>query len=140
LTASQPEQPEHEYEKTKGVITLMKKCLGLSIFVLLFAAVAAQAGTCSDCLYCESGDYCGYRCAFNGSYANCAAITCNVNMADCPVDNSLGDCNYRDSCGCWFFMQMYWTSRRPTQQYDAHQWRLVSARVTTPASIVRKRV
>lgn len=92
-----------------------------------------------DCLYCEVGDYCGYKCQFNGSYANCAMIVCNLNATDCPVDNSLGDCNYHDTCGCWFFMQMYWTSRRPTQHYDAHRWRLVSAHVATSSTIVRKR-
>ena len=117
----------------------MKKCLGLSIFVLLFAAVAAQAGTCSDCISCTYNGVDGYGCAYNGSYANCANRVCYLGAQGCESDTTNGDCGYRDTCGCWFFMQMYWTSRRPTQHYDAHQWRLVSAQVTTSSTAVRKR-
>src|SRR5262245_866357 len=104
----------------------MKKCLGLCVFVFLFAAAAAQAGTCSDCVYCEVGANCGYGCnSSNGSYANCARYVCYINADSCPFDDSTGDCVWSGNCGCWFFMLMYWTNRQPVQHYDAHQWRLV---------------
>jgi hypothetical protein len=117
----------------------MKKCLGLGMLMLLFAAVAVQAGNCSDCTGCYSGNVEGLMCRYSGSIPNCPLNVCDTSGNGCQGDTTFGDCVYGSSCNCWFFVQMYWTRYQPAQHYDSHQWHLVRTHVTTAPVIARKR-
>ena len=116
------------------------KYLGLSLLILLFAAVAAQAGNCSDCQGCPYNGREGLMCKYNGSIPNCILNVCDTSGNGCQGNTDFGDCIYGSSCECWFFIQMYWTQHQPLQHYDAHRWLLVSTQVTTTPTVVRKRV
>jgi len=114
------------------------KWLGFAILLTLFAAVAAQAGIFSDCAGCVLAGVPGLKCAYNGPIPGCGP-GCNTTDSACTGDDSLGDCNYRSTCDCWYFYQVYLIRHQPTERYDSHQWRLVSTRVRTPAATIARK-